>query len=500
MAHQQRKTGKSAGTGKQPSVKSEDVQDHGNGFAGELINIRLDNLIQLYCISAETIALKIRQGDIGGTVYLENGEIIHAESGTQTGEEAFYIIAALQGGRIETSQTEKAEQRTIHNNYQYLLMEAARLSDENDRLGEDEEPEVINTESREDAIVVEEKKLKALVVDDSKFMRKIIANMLTAEGDIEVVGTAGDGREALQQLTLLQPDFVTLDANMPVMDGPTALKHIMIKKPCPVIVMSNLVSGDQDALTHFFNLGAVDFLPKPVKNKNMFVQQQQILSRARSAARARILNFKRYPSAETPATRNDTAEESSHKSLVVFISGLGGYHEMLHVLSNLSGGPNTYFAVFQGLPEEFTESFSISAGRMARLNTVAVDSKRILQPRCCYIASLESHILFQLNDDGYSMVSNGTACSRTGKLKNIGDFIDSAVENFAGSVHMVFLSGAEGIPADSLDAIRGNRGRIIVQDPSSCMMPHFLEELISRGIVDTIASPENIVRELLMIV
>jgi len=485
---------------KQSAEKTDELQDTNNGFAGELKNIQLENLIQLYCFSVETIAIKIHRGDFVGTVYMEDGEVVHAQSGSQSGEDAFYAIMSLQGGRIETCQTEKAGKHTIEKDSQYLLMEAARIKDENSEMAEDEEADAFDLDSGDGALIVEEEKLKALIVDDSKFMRKIIANMLTAEGDIEVVGIADNGKEAMKLLEKLQPDFITLDANMPIMDGPTTLKHIMIKAPCPVIIMSNLSSSDQNSLPHFFNLGAVDFLPKPVKNKNMLVQQQQILSRARSAAKARVLNFKRYSPLDMPDSKNEVAEKSEHKSLVVFISGPGGYHEMLHILSDLPGGPNTYFVAFQSLPEELTASFSNAAGKIARLNTVSVNSETSLEPGCCYIASSESHVLFQKNDNGYCMSPNATSYSRTGKLKNLDDFFASTIENFAGSVHAVFLSGAEGIAASSLDAIRAKNGQIIVQNPSSCMMPDFLEELISEGIADKSVSPEHIVREVLTLV
>ena len=100
--------------------------------------------------------------------------------------------------------------------------------------------------------------------------------------------TDNESKHLLALFEKEKPDLILMDINMPVMDGPTTLKHLMIKSPCPVIVMSNLAEGDQGTLTNFFNLGAVDFLPKPVKNKNMLVQQQQFLSRARSAVFAPV--------------------------------------------------------------------------------------------------------------------------------------------------------------------------------------------------------------------
>ncbi len=474
-------------------------QDQDTGFVGELKRIQLDNLIQLYCLSAETMAVKINQGDYTGTVYLEAGEIVHAQSGSKSGEEAFYAIMALQGGRIETSQTEKAAQRTITKNYQFLLMEAARRSDEN-RWMEEETTVAVDIDACAGELVVDAPTLKALVVDDSKLMRKIIAGMLTAEGDIEVVGMAGDGRQALQLLRQLQPDVITLDANMPVMDGLTTLKHIMIKKPCPVIVMSNLATGDHRTLTQFFNLGAVDFLPKPVNNRNMLVQQQQLLSRVRSAANARMSNFKRHTSSQTAGPAGDAAQKPQQPSLVVLISGPGGYHEMLHVITGLPGQPNTYVAAFQSLPVEFTGHFAAAAGRHARIKTVALDGSQRLEPGCCYIASVESQVSFHKDDHAYIMSPAGASYSRAGQTKNLDDFIASAVANFSGCVHVAFLSGAGGMAAGSLAAIQKTAGTIIVQEPASCMMPGFLEALVSRGIADRTALPENLAREVVALV
>ena len=106
------------------------------------------------------------------------------------------------------------------------------------------------------------KKIKVLIVDDAAFMRKAILSMLESDAQIEVVGTAANGKEGLEQIAKLQPDVVTLDIDMPVMDGITSIRHIMIKSPVPVVVLSSLFSDGAitfDAL----RLGVVDFIPKP---------------------------------------------------------------------------------------------------------------------------------------------------------------------------------------------------------------------------------------------
>jgi chemotaxis response regulator CheB len=126
-----------------------------------------------------------------------------------------------------------------------------------------------------------------------------------------------------------------------------------------------------------------------------------------------------------------------------------------------------------------------------------VDSKRNLEPGHCYIASLESHIIFKKGETDYCVYSDATSCSRSGKGKNMDDFIRAAVENFTGDVHAVFLSGTMGIEKSSIEAIRDNKGKIIVQQPSSCMMPTFLDDLAKKKMADIIASPDSIVGEVM---
>ncbi len=107
-----------------------------------------------------------------------------------------------------------------------------------------------------------EKKIKVLVVDDALFMRKAVTDILEEDADIQVLDTAKDGKEGLSKIKKLRPDVITLDIDMPVMDGLTAIRHIMIESPVPIVVLSSLFSDGAitfDAL----RLGVVDFVPKP---------------------------------------------------------------------------------------------------------------------------------------------------------------------------------------------------------------------------------------------
>ena len=107
------------------------------------------------------------------------------------------------------------------------------------------------------------KKVRVLVVDDSAFMRKAISEILESDPDIKVIARARDGRDALEKLEQLDPDVITLDLNMPVMDGVETLKRIMEMKPKPVVVVSSLTQEEAPITMQVLDLGAVDYVPKP---------------------------------------------------------------------------------------------------------------------------------------------------------------------------------------------------------------------------------------------
>lgn len=146
---------------------------------------------------------------------------------------------------------------------------------------------------------------RVLVVDDSALMRKQLVSMLQGEPGFEVE-TARNGREALQQLDRFGPDVITLDINMPEMDGLTALSHIMVQRPTPVVMLSSLTEKGAMATLEAMALGAVDYLPKPDGTISLSIDQvrSELLSKVRAAAGARLLKGVR-PATPAAATRKE---------------------------------------------------------------------------------------------------------------------------------------------------------------------------------------------------
>ncbi|MFA7412805.1 MAG: response regulator, partial [Tissierellaceae bacterium] len=132
--------------------------------------------------------------------------------------------------------------------------------------------------------------IKVLIVDDSALIRRILTDILQSDDEIKVVGTARDGKDALAKIELLKPDLVTLDIEMPLMDGLTTLKHIVAKYNLPVIMISSLTYEGAELTLKALDEGAVDFLPKPTNVFNLGQEgsKTEIVEKVKAASRCKI--------------------------------------------------------------------------------------------------------------------------------------------------------------------------------------------------------------------
>ena len=139
-----------------------------------------------------------------------------------------------------------------------------------------------------------EEKIKVLVVDDASFMVKAVSDILKSDPQIEVVGSARNGQEGLDKIKELQPDVITLDVDMPVMDGIKTVRHVMIESPVPIVMLSSLFS-DGAITFEALRLGVVDFVPKPsgAISQDIHNAKQEILDRVKIAASMHIENSSR---------------------------------------------------------------------------------------------------------------------------------------------------------------------------------------------------------------
>lgn len=454
-----------------------------------LKNIQLNDLIQMCCLSASTLCMRVTKVDRQGTIVIADGEIIHAACEEMIGEAAFYRILGWQTGSFESVDMPTIPERTIRRSYPFLIMEAARRVDEKALI--ESESASCPTEDMTD------ERLRVLIVDDSPMMRKILSSLLTTSNQVKVVGTASNGKEAISLIDDLSPDLVTLDVNMPVMDGISTIKHIMIKKPCPVVIMSNPGDGSTQTIFNFFELGAVDFISKPTKNLDIFFQQQKIFERLRIAATAKIGNFRiaRIPKAKNGSPTSQPTERSC-RSLVVVVSGPGGHPEQMNLLSGLVpamakiGGA---VVALQSLPPSFSEAFARYLVERCGCPASPIEQETPLFAGRCYVGIHGCPLTVEMNGQGPVIDPNVPENDQA----HVDRLLSTAASVFHARLAVVLLSGANTGAQSGIRAVRENGGRIILRNRATSLVAEPLDQVVAGRLVDVEVNPVDLVKTVL---
>ncbi len=209
--------------------------------------------------------------------------------------------------------------------------------------------------------------IRVLVVDDSAFMRKLIVEIITGDPELEVAGYARNGKDALDKLRRLDVDVVTLDVEMPVMDGLETLKRIMETKPLPVVMLSSQTRKGSETTMQALALGAVDFITKPsgqatAGTQDLAVIAAEVTEKVRLAATARIqvAEPKKRPAIAKPPSLPvfDRPAEGAADKLVIIGSSTGGPKAVEGVLSSIPVNLPAAIVIVQHMPKEFTRSFA----------------------------------------------------------------------------------------------------------------------------------------------
>jgi two-component system chemotaxis response regulator CheB len=467
-----------------------------DGFAGTLKNIQLTDLIQMCCLSMVDMAIRVRKGSDSGVIHIHSGNIVHAECREHSGEAAFYEILGWKSGGFETFSAPLPDQYSIDSNWQYLLMEGCRRADEGDDTCEipAATPQPVEAPNEADAQPPEESapRSRVLIVDDSAMMSRVLTDVVSSADELEVVGAARNGEEALEMIDTLRPDLITLDVNMPVMSGSTALKHIMIRNPCPVVIISSLGRDAGATIIDFLKLGAVDFIGKPSRSGDMDRQRRQMVDSLRQSVRARPQNFQRVtvPKPQPPAPQRPRPA-SACKHLVLVNSGKGGYAELIRLIPALGAMPERCLVALQSMPQELAAPLAEYLQSRSRSQVALLPDRAPLLGGTCYIGSQATAVSLA-DSGGPSMLVAAPADSKGDGRPVFDDLLASVADSFTGELMVLLLSGANVADRNLLAHARDRGGRVIAQQLNTCLLPDPLKPLVDQGLVEAEVAPKAI--------
>jgi len=347
------------------------------------------------------------------------------------------------------------------------------------------------------------KKIRVLVVDDSALMRRYLRELLTETGDFEV-STARDGVDALAQLHATNPDVITLDINMPEMDGLTCLSRIMTERPKPVLMVSSLTTKGAEATYEALALGAVDYFAKPDGTISLNLRQSsaQIVALVRAAAGAsstRGLSARlRTESARVASSGPKMAGTATlGMGLVLIGVSTGGPRVLEEILPKLPADYPWPILVAQHMPGSFTSSFSRRLDSVCKIGVEEVANRSSLLPGRVYIGRGDADLIVMKRAGQLLGVAVPSDTSRLWH-PSVSRLVETAL-SCVEAPHLVgvMLTGMGNDGAEPMSQLRRQGGRTVAEDESTAVVFGMPGELIKAGGASVVLPSNRIAGQLI---
>ena len=350
------------------------------------------------------------------------------------------------------------------------------------------------------------KKIRVLTIDDSALMRQVLAALLAKDPDIEVIGSAPDPYIAREKIKALNPDVLTLDVEMPKMDGITFLEKLMRGHPMPVVMVSSLTEVGCATTFRALELGAVDFITKPKIDLRQGMEDiaQDLIAKVKAAAQARVkpsLVKREASESRTNDVSRTTLQGSSSAMLkttdtiIAIGSSTGGTEAVKHVLEMLP--PHTPpILITQHMPERFTKSWADRMNDLCRISVKEAEEGDSVLPGHALVAPGNYHMTLVRSGARYTVHLDQE--SPVNRHRPSVDVTFASVARYAGANAVgVILTGMGGDGAKEMLAMKQAGAFTIAQDEASCVVFGMPKEAIKIGAVDKVLPLDDIAGEIL---
>ncbi|MDY6911142.1 MAG: chemotaxis response regulator protein-glutamate methylesterase [Chloroflexota bacterium] len=351
-------------------------------------------------------------------------------------------------------------------------------------------------------------KIRVLIVDDSAFARFSISKQLSSDPEIEIIDTARNGIEALAKIKDLKPDVVTLDVEMPQMDGLTALGHIMSDYPTPVVMLSSLTVEGTDTTFKALNLGAVDFFAKPSPTAPAGVNDDvvgDLVAKVKVAAgidrlRLKVMVKERLEKPRTIvpsrniegiAKRRQLHSPSRHR-LIILGSSTGGPRALNELIPMLPGDLPAAILMVQHMPVGFTKSLAERLNDSAELDVKEAQTGDILSPGLALLARGGYHMTVDAN----GKIGLNMAPQECGLRPAVNVTMESAAQHYGKTILGVVLTGMGNDGTRGCGLIKDVEGEVIVEDQSTCVVYGMPRSIVDSGYADSILPLHRIADEI----
>ncbi|HET7259650.1 MAG TPA: chemotaxis response regulator protein-glutamate methylesterase [Candidatus Acidoferrum sp.] len=349
------------------------------------------------------------------------------------------------------------------------------------------------------------KKFRVLIVDDSAFMRKVLEAIFNADDQLQVVGHAKDGREAVALAESLKPDVITMDINMPHVDGLQATAEIMTRNPRPIVIVSSESKDGAASTLKALELGAIEFVAKPSSGIDLDMQsvKEDLLRKVRMAAKVRVVRTASTLAStlqksgttpkpvSTPAPRPVPASSAPDQRLpvVVLAASTGGPATVMRLAPGFTRDFPAAVILIQHMPATFTTQYAAQLVEFTGIRVKEAEPNEPLQAGTLYICPGGQHLRVT---PGGRIQLDGSSGRINGYLPNIDATMES-VAAYAGAMSIgAILTGMGNDGTNGAKAIKAAGGLVLAQDEATCVIFGMPAEAIKAGAVDEVLGIDDI--------
>ncbi len=343
-------------------------------------------------------------------------------------------------------------------------------------------------------------RIRVLIVDDSAFMCRVLESILAAQSDLESAGCAHDGREAVAMAQTAKPNVITMDINMPHMNGLEATEVIMSSNPIPIVIVSSESREGAEPTVRALELGAVDFVAKPNSGVDLDMEsiRDELLRKIRIAAKVRVVRTAVRPKQNAkfagefaPAPRPPAPANGAGKArlpVVVIAASTGGPQTLMRLVPAFPQDFPAAVLLVQHMPGTFTAQFTSQLASAAAIKVKEAEPGEIITSRTLYVCPGTHHL--RLSPTGRVTLDDG---ARINGYRPSADLALEAAATFAGSMSVgVILTGMGNDGARGVQAVKAVGGHVIAQDETTSVIFGMPSEAIKTGAVDQVLPIDSV--------
>lgn len=346
------------------------------------------------------------------------------------------------------------------------------------------------------------KKIRVLIVDDSAFMRKSLSIILTSDPEIEIVDTARDGLEGVELAKKHRPDIITLDIEMPRMDGLTALKKIMTECPSSVIMVSSLTTEGAQATLSALELGAVDFISKEmsfvsvniIKIKEDLLQKIKTIVRQKSISNRlqRLRSVSKTEKAKPFQTKSDLSLNSFNCKAIALGISTGGPFALQKLIPAISKRLYVPMFIVQHMPPNFTKALAERLNGMSQVDVKEAQDGDIVKPGTVYIAPGGFHMHLTSGAGDMVKISISPQPENTLHKPSVDVMMNSVLNVYGKNTLGVIMTGMGKDGYEAVKRLKSLGGYSVAQNPESCVVYGMPKAIVDENLADFVLPIEKI--------